>query len=198
LVFRIPIGTLGADWYFECQLVLRVPIVTSNADCYFEYQSSNNPPTRTRISTSNTNWYFEYQLVLRIPKLVLRIPIVTSNTICYFQYQLLLRMPWVTIHHPTRYLKCCWSDLLLKSDQKIWYDFDLNKSTFSDHISKSDQKNSRTKWCQNILIRVWCEWYFDKGLMWTKFLISIWFQNEKVQLAQLVRVCAHENNLKKI
>jgi hypothetical protein len=36
LVFQIPIGTLGADWYFECQLVLRVPIVTSNADCYFK------------------------------------------------------------------------------------------------------------------------------------------------------------------
>jgi hypothetical protein len=36
LVFQILIGTLGADWYFECQLVLQVPIVTSNADCYFK------------------------------------------------------------------------------------------------------------------------------------------------------------------
>jgi hypothetical protein len=35
---------LGADWYFECQLLFRMPIVlllqmpivTSNADCYFE------------------------------------------------------------------------------------------------------------------------------------------------------------------
>jgi hypothetical protein len=35
LVFRVPIGTLGADWYFECQLVLWVPVVTLNADCYF-------------------------------------------------------------------------------------------------------------------------------------------------------------------
>jgi hypothetical protein len=95
--------------------------------------------------------------------------------------------------------------LLLKSDQKICYEFDSKKSTFSDHISKSDQKNSQSKWCQNILIRVWCKCYFDKGLMWMitnqvfdVIFISIWYQNEKVQFAQLACVCAHENNLKKI
>jgi hypothetical protein len=35
---------------------------------------------------------------------------------------------------PTRHLKCCWSDLMCKSDQKIWYEFDSKKSTFSDDI----------------------------------------------------------------
>jgi hypothetical protein len=34
-IFQIPIGTLSADWYFECRLVLRVPIGTSSADWYF-------------------------------------------------------------------------------------------------------------------------------------------------------------------
>jgi hypothetical protein len=29
---------------------------------------------------------------------------------------------------------------MCKSDQKIWYEFNSKKSTFSDDISKSDQK----------------------------------------------------------
>jgi hypothetical protein len=33
---------------------------------------------------------------------------------------------------PTRHLKCCWSDLMCKSDQKIWYEYDSKKSTFSN------------------------------------------------------------------
>jgi hypothetical protein len=28
---------------------------------------------------------------------------------------------------------------MCKSDQKIWYEFDLKKSTFSDDISKSEE-----------------------------------------------------------
>jgi hypothetical protein len=39
---------------------------------------------------------------------------------------------------PTRHLKCCWSDLLLKSDQKIWYDFDLKNLHFP--ITYPDRK----------------------------------------------------------
>jgi hypothetical protein len=58
---------------------------------------------------------------------------------------------------PTRHLKCCWSDLMWKSDQKIWYQFDSKKSTFSDDISKSDQKNSRSNWYQIFLICICLE-----------------------------------------
>jgi hypothetical protein len=51
LVFQIPIGTLGANWYFECQLLLQMPIVASNADCYFKCRLLLLMP----IVTSNTN-----------------------------------------------------------------------------------------------------------------------------------------------
>jgi hypothetical protein len=53
----VPIGTSGANCYFKCRLLLQMPIVTLNADCYFEYQSSNDPPTRRRRTT--TNWLLE-------------------------------------------------------------------------------------------------------------------------------------------
>jgi hypothetical protein len=86
LVFQRPIGTLGADWYFECQLVLRVRIVSSNADSYFKCQLLLWMP----IVTSNTNRVTIHQLVLRIPIGTSNTKIGTSNTNCYFKYQLLL------------------------------------------------------------------------------------------------------------
>jgi hypothetical protein len=57
---------------------------------------------------------------------------------------------------------------MLKSDQKIWYEFDSKKSTFSDDISKIDQKNFWSNWYQIFLICICLEFL--------EFLKSIWYQ----------------------
>jgi hypothetical protein len=46
--------------------------------------------------------------------------------------------------YPTRHLIFCWSDLMLKSDQKIWYEFDR-------YIGQTPIKNLHIPWSKNLI-----------------------------------------------